>query len=264
MSISKINKDISKRLDRLEKRLSKQFVKFYNEYISYSPLGLETIKQQQGQTIANLIRKAIQDAYLEGNDIVGDAMTSQDPNFQLFISKTDINDITQLSNKLTSQFWDAAFRLKNRESTVDPETGESKKNFSKQAALTAIASMTVYNAFNTSAISKTNQVTKVSIPPSQPPTTTVSDNRQFNIEFEIPYQVVQLKGGVPVKGRVRFTTRHDADVDPKICDPLDGMEWEVDDPDIVIPIEDTHPHCRCRLIPIIEGENQTEAQNSEE
>ena len=47
--------------------------------------------------------------------------------------------------------------------------------------------------------------------------------------------------------RVRFTTQHDAKVDDEICARLDGKEWDIDDPFIIVPPELTHPNCRCTL-----------------
>lgn len=43
-----------------------------------------------------------------------------------------------------------------------------------------------------------------------------------------------------------WRTEQDALVCP-ICQPLEGQTWELDDPDIPTPIEDTHPNCRCRI-----------------
>lgn len=45
-----------------------------------------------------------------------------------------------------------------------------------------------------------------------------------------------------------WRTMGDALVCP-ICDALDGMEWDFEDPgsDPLTPVEDTHPNCRCRV-----------------
>ena len=50
--------------------------------------------------------------------------------------------------------------------------------------------------------------------------------------------------------RVRFRTQHDSKVDTEICAELDGREWNIDDPDLIIPPEMTHPNCRCVLEPV--------------
>ena len=54
------------------------------------------------------------------------------------------------------------------------------------------------------------------------------------------------------KTRVRFTTQHDSKVDDEICRNLEGMEWDIDAPDIIVPPDDTHPNCRCTLEPVDE------------
>lgn len=33
-----------------------------------------------------------------------------------------------------------------------------------------------------------------------------------------------------------------------ICRPLHGRVWSVSDPDLIVPVDDTHPNCRCRLL----------------
>jgi hypothetical protein len=44
-----------------------------------------------------------------------------------------------------------------------------------------------------------------------------------------------------------WVTENDALVCTLYCEPLEGKTWEIDDPDIPEPVNDTHPNCRCRL-----------------
>ena len=257
-------------MDRLEKILAKRLFAFYNSNIAGSILPMGVIKQNYDVQIQSIIRKAIQDSYFEGTDIVNNAITNKNPDFQLFVSGTDISNIQQSSIRLTNQFWETASRLKMRESEVVPITEtrglppdtiepKKKKGFATQAALSGVASLVVYNAFNTAVRSKTAQtVPSIAAIPPPVPEATIGAPETPDITLDIPYVVAEIRGGVPLKGRVRFTTRHDAKVDPQICAPLDGMEWDVGDPDIVVPWEDTHKYCRCRLIPIVEGETGEE------
>ena len=51
--------------------------------------------------------------------------------------------------------------------------------------------------------------------------------------------------------RVRFKTQQDGKVDDKICLVLANQEWNIDDPDLIVPPDDTHPNCRCYLEEVI-------------
>lgn len=50
----------------------------------------------------------------------------------------------------------------------------------------------------------------------------------------------------PVPIMMVWKTEEDSLVCP-ICQPLEGQTWELDDPSMLTPVEDTHPNCRCRL-----------------
>lgn len=46
---------------------------------------------------------------------------------------------------------------------------------------------------------------------------------------------------------MQWYTAEDDRVCSEICMPLDGKQWELDDPAIPTPPDETHPNCRCRL-----------------
>ena len=48
--------------------------------------------------------------------------------------------------------------------------------------------------------------------------------------------------------RVVFTTQRDFRVDDKICLPLAGIAFDIDDPLRPIIPDDTHPRCRCYYV----------------
>ena len=54
---------------------------------------------------------------------------------------------------------------------------------------------------------------------------------------------------IPEKLLVIWITERDDRVCP-ICQPLDGLSYDIDDPNTPKPVDDTHPRCRCRLLPI--------------
>lgn len=57
------------------------------------------------------------------------------------------------------------------------------------------------------------------------------------------------------KRPVTFTTKRDSKVDDKICLPLEGSVFDLNDPSRPrIPIN-THPNCRCNYVDAVTGEN---------
>lgn len=243
-TLKQTSKAISQRLSKLERNVTRRLNAFYNKKIN--PIALlfpiETIRQKYDVEVRTIIRKAIQDAYLEGTDVVNEAITAQSPEFQLFTSVTDINNIAAITNDMSNQFWTTAGKLVRRESEFLLEDGElkKKKSFDTTAALTGIAALSIFSAFNHAVKSKL-PVAIINTPPSL-----AASAPDFDLEFDVPFEIRELRG------RIRFTTQHDAKVDQEICAPLDGREWDANDPDIVLPPDDTHRFCRCHLIPIVE------------
>lgn len=237
------NKAITNKLDRLEKAVKKKLLSFYNSTIKGSPVPVDILKQQYNQQVKDIIRKTAQDSYLAGSDQVGSKALSKDKSFQLFISQTDLHNISNLTDKLSNDFWNTARRLQDRESAFTDQ-GVKKAPLDSIAAFTGIAAGLVFSAFNNAIVSKSTQI-------SSTPLTPLVDEFGFPIEglgvFDptIDIDITQVP-------RVRFVTQNDALVDPDICAPLDGTEWFVDDPSIITPPFDTHPHCRCTLEPVIE------------
>jgi hypothetical protein len=223
---------ISNRLTKLENSLKQKLLSFYNKNIKgKTTTPIEVLRTQYDGQIRNIIRKAAQDSYLVGTDTIGQQLQEKNPDFDLFISGTDLNNISQLTNDLSDQFWGTASRLHARESSINIENGEvvPVKPFDVAAAITGVAAAVAFGSFNTAIQSKTPIATEAA---------------SIDLELGITIQ--------PLTGRVRFTTQQDSKVDAQICDPLDGTEWDANDPDIVVPPQDTHPNCRCQLIPIIE------------
>ena len=60
------------------------------------------------------------------------------------------------------------------------------------------------------------------------------------------------------KATVIFTTQEDMKVDDKICMPLAGNEYEIDDPKRPLIPEGTHPNCRCYYVDAQTGDVVTD------
>jgi hypothetical protein len=231
-SIPATSRAISNRLNKLENALKRKLIAFYNKNIKgKTTTPIEVLRAQYDTQVRNLIRKTAEDSYLQGTGLIGEILQEKNPDFDIFISGTDLNNIQTLTNNLANQFWISTARLHTRESDINIENGiiVPLPKYSETAAMTALAAAVAFNAFNQAIKSKTPIATEVA-----------------SIDFEVGFTIQ------PLTSRVRFTTQHDAKVDREICEPLDGQEWDANDPNIVVPPEDTHPYCRCHLIPIIE------------
>ena len=172
-----------------------------------------------------MLQKAIQESYF----VAIDNLHIPD----LSLSQQDMDNIAQLVNTHSDYFWQTAVKLKQRQIEVDTERSRIaafKNPFDTLAAMIARAAGAVFNAFNTGIKSKLTEVKNTILPETD--------------EFERPDILRSTK--------LRFMTKHDAKVDPVICEPLDGTEWESDDPDIPDPPVSTHIHCRCTMVPVIE------------
>jgi len=237
----------------LENSVNRRLNAFYNKKIKpYAALlSIEIFKQRHDAEVRTIIRKAVQDSYLHGTEVVNDAILAKAPDFQLFTSVTDITNIAAIAEQMTNQFWITTGKLIQREHEFVLEDDEliKKRSFDAKAAMIGIGAAAVIIGYNRSIQSKLPiALANAPLPPPPPTTSPGDDNAEFNIELDVPFEIRELG----LTGRVRFTTKHDAEVDPKICAPLDGQEWDANDPDIVIPVDDTHKYCRCKLIPIVD------------
>lgn len=60
--------------------------------------------------------------------------------------------------------------------------------------------------------------------------------------------VLPIEAAPPAERTVmQWITAMDDKVCEEYCRPLDGKQWELDDPNIPTAPDDTHPNCRCRL-----------------
>jgi hypothetical protein len=232
------SKAISNKLNELEKRVTSKLNAFYKQKIrpNATLFPIQTLRNKYDAEVKVIIRKAVQDSYLEGTGLVAQQINEKAPDFELFTSVTDINNIQAITNDMADQFWQTTGKLVQRENEFLLQQGElvPKPSFDAKAALIGIAALVTFGAFNQAVKSKT-AVAVAAAPPQQP-----FESLEIGIDFEIK----------ELKGRVRFTTQHDAKVDQEICAPLDGREWDANDPDIEVP--PLHRFCRCELIPLVE------------
>jgi len=68
---------------------------------------------------------------------------------------------------------------------------------------------------------------------------------------------------ITTKTVMQWVTAMDDKVCAEYCQPLDGKQWQLDDPSIPTPPDDTHPNCRCHL-QLVEIPRSEELVTSEE
>jgi len=80
---------------------------------------------------------------------------------------------------------------------------------------------------------------------------------EFELDFGAEFEAARaLASTTIITGRFMFLTQEDALVDPNICEPLNRTIYDMNDIDI--PTPPLHRHCRCRLIPLLEGQTGAE------
>lgn len=239
----KTSKVISDKLNRLEKSVTRKLNTFYQKKIrpNATLFPIETLRQKYDAEVRVIIRKAVQDSYLEGTDLVAQQINEKAPDFQLFTSVTDITNIQAITNDMANQFWTTTAKLVQRENEFVVKADElvPKPSFDAKAAMIGLAALFTFSAFNNAVKSKLPIV----VPPHQPLPLEIH-RADETLTVDINFEIKRLKG------RVRFTTQHDARVDPQLCAPLDGNEYDADDPDL--PVPPLHRFCRCHLIPIVD------------
>lgn len=246
-SIRQTNKAITKKLNRIENALKSKLNSFYNKKVKpMAQFPIEAIRQKYEREVKTLIRVTVQQSYLVGTDTVAEKVTDKNKDFQVFISQTDIANIARLTEKLNNDFWKTAGRLVRREQEYEfnqkTQELEKKKSYDAQAAIIVAAVSIAHIPYNTAVVSKLGVVT------TQPTPLQISNE---GITLDINFDVARLDE-LNLEGKVIFLTREDAKVDLEICEPLNRTVYDINDPDIPIPIINTHLHCRCKLVPFLD------------
>jgi hypothetical protein len=226
------SKTISNKLNKLERRVTSKLNAFYKSKIKPNAtlFPIETLRQKYDAEVRVIIRKAVQDSYLEGTDLVGQQINEKAPDFQLFTSVTDVTNIQAITNDMANQFWTTTGKLVQRENEFIVKADElvQKPSFDTKAAMIGLAALFTFGAFNQAVKSKL------------PVAVTQSPVLDIDVGFEIK----------EIKGKVMFMTQEDSKVDPEICEPLNRTVYEAGDPET--PDPPLHRFCRCHLVPFEE------------
>ena len=161
VNIQKTNKDITKKLVAQEGTLKRKLHSFYLTTVKNNTLPTESIRRKYENQIKAIIRKAVEDSYFFGSDLIEQEVKIISPKKIFFVSGTDIQNIQDITEKMNDQFWTTTSKLHMRESefvlTLDKELIK-KREFDTEAAYISIAALMIFAAFNNSVISKARQV----------------------------------------------------------------------------------------------------------
>ena len=154
-----INRNIRSQLNPQENRLKVKLHTFYKKNIRGRNEPTQSLRTIYDSQIKTIIRQAVEEAYFTG---VGQVKQTVGKRRQYFISVTDVENIKDIAENMTEQFWTTTDKLHRREnefiiSMADHELIK-KQEFDTEAAYLSIASMMIYFTYNSSIVSKSIQV----------------------------------------------------------------------------------------------------------
>jgi hypothetical protein len=207
-------------LDSLARKLKNILLRFYNKYVKGS-INPFQVKQKYEARIKTELRKVIESSYLRGMNTVGSEIKRKIPDFEIFISVQDVQNIEETTNKMYEQFWTTALKLHKRDSEFIVKDGQLEERipFEAEAAFVSNSAFVAYAAYN---LAVTEKLSEVSI--------------NFPLGRNLNY-------------RVKYVRRNPPSVDPLICEPDRNKIFHINDPNR--PLLPRHRHCRCLYVPIV-------------
>ena len=219
---NRTNKAINRKLKPIENLLNKILLNFYTKNIKGSLSPVQILKQKYDRRLRALITKPIQDSYMVAVNTIADKT-----DVPISLTPNDLVNIENVVNQTSEAFWNTCTRLVFRQIEFNTENRIAAKInlFSEIAAFVGNAVKSVFQSFNTGIRSKLSEVRGL-----------IDDEPE----------ITQLE----LTARVRFMTAGDSRVDPVFCAPLEGQEFDINDPDLDDATPPLHKFCRCRLIPL--------------
>ena len=257
---TKTNKELQKIETEYRVRLKAIFTKIVLEYKNKEYL-LHEARQKYGASISLLIKSMVTRVYFLGMEYVGRAFHKP---YLITFEKSDEQKILEQTEKAEDMFWRLITKylqvIKNR-SLVKPRleqlkeisqikvaaVGDNKKKPKKKPEEDNLL-LSIFTNVGLVLSAIATAVLGIS---------TVEQARQLE-----KAQYLSLDGRSLTEEGLQnqntnkkyiFATSQDEKV-CDICGPLEGEEWDIDDPDIISIPEDTHPNCRCRLLLQIDDE----------
>lgn len=261
---TKTNKDSIKIEELYLPKIRKVFKNIIKEYEGKIHF-LHEAEKKYGTEVQSLIKSMVTRTYLLGMEYV--SRSTNKPQF-MFLSPNDLTQIMLKSDESYRMFWRLVTKYlqvkKNRRNQRFVKTAatrtQSKPNMTNVTLTDEIFFMQdeeddrlldvdtnaalIVSGIVTSALAFATLLKYRDFKEQQ------STPDIFEEEEEIDPDAI-LESAQP-GDMVVFATEKDAKVCPT-CSLLEGVEWDIDDPTIIVPESDTHPRCRCRLLLKING-----------
>jgi len=225
-----VSKQREQQARQIEDEVKSHLNDLVNSIAAEQSNDISVIQRNYSMEVEHVIRSAVTSAYVVGINYVGGRKQRL---HHMFLTLTDIEKIKTLTNEFTNIFWRRMFAVLHQKDTV--------QNILKQARFTHRSTLTLANLVTSLA---TKIVTK---------SIAVATIVKVNALRLLPTSRVKSAQAVDV---IAWATAQDDRV-CQLCMSLEGMTWNSDDPNMLVPPDDTHDNCRCRL-EISTGEDVTD------
>ena len=223
LNMTKTSQEARKVEDQLAADLEKQ----YRKVMADPSKDFGVLQRKYGPEVEKVIRGAVQKLYLIGSDYTTKALGTT-----AFITQTDLTNIKKQVGIATDAFWK---RISNavhkQEFTIIPTTIKIK--------VAQVGDPTVEDPFGLSedAPAESDPETDSTFLATLIATTTLALSTLAKLD-QLPSEE---------KRKLVWVAEQD-DRTCQICLGLNGQEWDEGDPDIPMPVQDSHINCRCRLL----------------
>ena len=242
-----------------EKDLSKKLLAFYDRMAEIAvPIDYFRFNEQMNNELNSVVRRAVQDGYLLGHQAIEASLKKRVPNYQLFITETDIAQIKSITKFGMDQLWLIFGKLLSRnaagETVQKGDKVTQKPAFKAEAQISALAELILFSGYNNSIGAKINNINGQRIRARQSGKASGLGDIFRAIGSTIQDAFSDLFGINDVQelqAQEIFLTKEDDKVDPEICEPLARQVFDVNDTDK--PIPPLHRFCRCVLVPVFSG-----------
>lgn len=259
---SQTSKSVAKMERRLASSLTAVWNQIKNDISVSSGVGVDfaTIRSFYERHVSDLIRASVTEIFIEGG-----RYASKAAGMPFFITEIDLQQIKQLAAEFTGFFWSGLERelVKKIATAFDPKTLLTMKQVSpnlKDSFVGRLAVSLASRVLSEATLLKAQQV----MAGAPEPYAIRSASSSFIPDDYDPLEFLQLyEPTSPLLGlilaqqeqqrtakastRVMFVTSKDELVCP-ICFPLNGKTYDINDPNIPIPVASTHIFCRCKIL----------------
>lgn len=237
------NTRTNKKVNEIEDEFNAKLEKKFEEILAYNSrsggfVTFQELKSRFGPGVKGMIHDAVEQVYRAGAEYAGRVAKRDD----VFLSKSNIDSIGRLTDEVDAGFWrQVSGQIKRQDAgTFQNNTGfelDPGRALSPEAAAGLIFSALAF------------------------PTLAIATMEKYQELQALQAEELAVNPGDPLSliatpaDKIVFWSKEDGKVCLELpqhrgpgCAIIHGTEWDIGDPSVVIPIQDTHPNCRCRLL----------------